>query len=402
MIPETPRQFVIIGGGQAGGWAAKTLRDNGFVGGIVLISEEPHPPYERPPLSKAVLTAAKPPESCYLWSRDRLRELSIDLVSGASAVFVDRKSGQVLLSNGRAVPYDRLLMATGARPRSLSCPGADLPGVRYLRTIQDSLAIGASMAAGGRLLVVGGGWIGLEVAASAASKGVPVTLVESSDRLCGRSLPVSLSSYFLELHRAHGVDIRLNATLSSLAGRGHVERVHFADGTTLEVSTAVVGIGIEPNVELAVECGLQVGNGIIVDDRACTSDPDIFAAGDVANQPFVMTGGRMRFESWKNAQDHGIAAAKSMLGHEPGTRDIPWFWSDQYDVNFQMLGLPPVGSVIYQKGQPLVGSFVQYFVDDSRLCAVAVVNSPRDLRDAKRAIVGQHHFETAGLLPVGS
>jgi 3-phenylpropionate/trans-cinnamate dioxygenase ferredoxin reductase component len=255
MIPETPRQFVIIGGGQAGGWAAKTLRDNGFVGGIVLISEEPHPPYERPPLSKAVLTAAKPPESCYLWSRDRLRELSIDLVSGASAVFVDRKSGQVLLSNGRAVPYDRLLMATGARPRSLSCPGADLPGVRYLRTIQDSLAIGASMAAGGRLLVVGGGWIGLEVAASAASQGVAVTLVESSDRLCGRSLPLSLSSYFLELHRAHGVDIRLNATLSSFAGRDHLERVLFADGTSLEVSTAVVGIGIEPNVELAVECG---------------------------------------------------------------------------------------------------------------------------------------------------
>lgn len=402
MLPGNPLHFVIVGGGQAGGWAAKTLRDNGFAGRIVLISEEPHPPYERPPLSKAVLTSAKPPESCYLWSRERLRELSIELESGASAVSVDRKSRQVTLSDGRRVPYDRLLLATGARPRRLSCPGADLPGVRYLRTIQDSLDIGQSLGRGGRLLVVGGGWIGLEVAASAASKGVPVTLIEAADRLCGRSLPLSLSSYFLDLHRAHGVDIRLNSSLSSFAGCSHLERVLFADGGTLEVAEAVIGIGIEPNVELAANCGLEVGNGIIVDDRACTSDPDIFAAGDVANQPIVATGGRMRFESWKNAQDHGIAAGKSMLGQELGARDIPWFWSDQYDVNFQMLGLPSAGSAVYQKGQPSAGSFVQYFVHNNCLSAVAAVNSPRDLRDAKRAMAGQQPFETAGLLPVNS
>jgi 3-phenylpropionate/trans-cinnamate dioxygenase ferredoxin reductase component len=392
-------QFVIIGAGQAGGWAAKSLRDGGFEGRIILISDEPHPPYERPPLSKAVLTAAKSPESCYLWSRDRLRELSIELEE-ERAVDVERGRHEVALSSGRRIRYDRLLMATGSRPRRLACPGADLAGVHYLRTIQDSIAIGQTIQPGCRLLVVGGGWIGLEVAASAASKGVVVTVIEASDRLCGRSLPLSLGRYFLDLHHAHGVNIRLNAKLASFAGEGRLERAVFADGEAIEVSAVVVGIGVEPNVDLASRSGLEVRNGIVVDERARTSDPNIFAAGDVANQPFAVPGGRMRFESWKNAQDHGIAAAKAMLDQEPLKRDIPWFWSDQYEVNFQMLGLPAAGSLVYQKGDPASGAFVQYFVQDNLLSAVAAVNSPRDLRDAKRAIAAGQPFNSEGLTAV--
>jgi 3-phenylpropionate/trans-cinnamate dioxygenase ferredoxin reductase subunit len=395
-------RFVIVGGGQAGGWAAKTLRASGFEGSIVLISDEAHPPYERPPLSKAVLTAAKPPESCYLWSIDKLGELAIDFQRTSTATRVDRARREVLLSDGRAIRYDRLLLTTGARPRRVSCPGADLKGVRYLRSIEDSLDIGANLNADECLVVVGGGWIGLEVAASASSKGVHVTVIEAADRLCGRSLPLSLGKYFLQLHARHGVDVRLNARLESFLGRnGRVEGVLLQDGQVLQCSGAVVGIGVEPNTELAVECGLEVSNGIAVDEHGRTSDPEIFAAGDVANQPFDVASGRMRFESWKNAQDHAIGVAKAMLDQEVPSRDVPWFWSDQYDVNFQMFGLPPAGTDIYQKGDPSTGAFTQYFVTDGLLRAAAAVNGPRDLREAKKAIASREPFSTAGLEALG-
>jgi len=393
-------QIVIVGGGQAGGWAAKTLRDAGYAGRVVLVADEPHPPYERPPLSKSVLTAAKPPESCYLWSRERLAELQVELLQ-TTVVAIERHRHEVVLLNGERVPYDRLLLATGARPRRLKCAGSELRGVRYLRTIADCLEIGRSMEHGEGLLVVGGGWIGLEVAASAASKGRKVTLVESSDRLCGRSLPPILGSYFLGLHRARGVDVRLNVGQMAFEGTERLERATF-DSHSVEVSTAVVGIGVEPNSELAEACGLEIANGIVVDERARTTDPDIFAAGDVANQPFAGAGGRMRFESWKNAQDHGILAARAMLDQEIPPRDIPWFWSDQYEVNFQMLGIPRPGSAVYQKGEPSSGSFVHYFVQDDRLTAAAAVNSPRELREAKRMIAQQQVFDPAALTQVAT
>lgn len=392
-------QIVIVGGGQAAGWAAKTLRDSGYKGRVVLVGDESHPPYERPPLSKAVLTGSKPPESCYLWTSERLHALEVEQRHDP-AVAIDRWQHEVRLSSGARLHYDKLLLAMGSRPRRLRCTGADLPGVRYLRTIQDSVEIGRSLHPGEPLLVVGGGWIGLEVAASAMSKGVPVILVESSDRLCGRSLPLALGNYFLELHRGRGVDVCLNVSQFALEGRGRLERAVLHDGRRINVSSAVVGIGVEPNVELAKACGLEVANGIVVDARARTSDPDIFAAGDVANQPLGSEEGRIRFESWKNAQDHGILAAKTMLGQEAPKRDIPWFWSDQYDVNFQMLGIPPPGGRIYQKGATSAGSFVHYFVRDERLVSVGAVNSPRDLREAKRVMVDGKPFDPASLSAV--
>ena len=391
-------QFVIVGAGQAGGWAAKTLRDSGFAGRIVLLGDERHPPYERPPLSKAVLTGAQAPERCYLWPSGKLDELEIDFQPGSSAVAIERGRRQVLLADGRAVPYQRLLLTTGARPRRLNCPGANLQRIHYLRTIHDCLGIAHSMGAAKRLLVIGGGWIGLEVAASAILQGAEVTLVETADRLCGRSLSQSLSSYFLDLHTRRGVDVRLRAKPVAFEGRGQVERVVFEDGATLDVSAVVIGIGIEPNVELAVECGLEVNNGVVVNESGCTSDPNIFAAGDVTNQPYG--GYRIRLESWKNAQDQGIAVAKAMLDQEPPKRDVPWYWSDQYDVNFQMLGIPSSTCGIFQTGDPASGAFTQYFVDGDRLRAVAAINSPRDLREAKRSMAGQLPFGTAELTAV--
>jgi 3-phenylpropionate/trans-cinnamate dioxygenase ferredoxin reductase component len=385
-------RIVIVGAGQAGGWAPKTLRDSGYAGAIVLVGNEPHPPYERPPLSKAVLTAIKPPESCYLWSEERLQELRIEQRQD-KVVAIDRQRRELTLASGAALGYDRLLLATGARPRRLVCPGADLPGVRYLRTIADSVEIGRSLTPGEHLLVVGGGWIGLEVAASAITKGCKVTVVEASDTLCGRSLPPVLGRYFLDLHAARGVDVRLNVRQLAFDGAGRLERALIGERESVAVTTAVVGIGVEPNTELAISCGLDVNNGIIVDERACSSDPDIFAAGDVANQHSAYTGRRVRFESWKNAQDHGIAAAKAMLEQQVPEPDVPWFWSDQYDINFQMLGIPSPHSTVYQKGSAAAGAFVHYFVQDGKLLAAAGVNSARDLREAKRAIRQGNSFE---------
>ncbi|MCK1513181.1 FAD-dependent oxidoreductase [Bradyrhizobium sp. 190] len=391
------RQFVIVGGGQAGGWAARTLRERGFSGRIVLVGQEAHPPYERPPLSKELLVSGKPSSSSYLWSSEKLKDLEIDFHCASSAAAIDRSRHELRLQDGRRIPYDRLLLATGARPRRLALPGTDLPGIHYLRTIEDCLTIRQALASAERLLVVGGGWIGLEVAAAAVTLGVPVTLVEATDQLCGRSLPKQSATYFLDLHTARGVDVRLGAKLVSLKGPEVVERAVFADGSSLRVSNVVVGIGVEPNVELAVECGLSVDNGIVVDETTRTSDPDIFAAGDVASQPVDVVGPRHRLESWQNAQNQGIAAAKAMLDEESRHRELPWFWSDQFDLNFQLLGIPDRSDRIFVKGDPCTGRFVQFFVANQRINAVAAFNSPRELREAKRLMLGKLPFDASSL-----
>ncbi|MGE7471945.1 NAD(P)/FAD-dependent oxidoreductase [Bosea sp. NPDC003192] len=394
---NAPHQYVIVGGGQAGGWAAKTLRDRGFAGRIVLLGEEEHLPHERPPLSKAVLLSGEVPTSLFLWPAEKLKELDIDLQLGARVVQIDRSKREILRFDGSHVAYDRLLLATGARPRKLSCPGVDLGGIHYLRTIADSLSIRQSLQSAGRLLVVGGGWIGLEVAAAAVSMGVKVTLVEAGEQLCGRSLPKESAAYFHAMHVARGVDIRLNARPTSFEGAGRVERVAFDDGSSLDISIAVIGIGVEPNVELAVGCGLEVDNGIVVNEATRSSDPTIFAAGDVARHPAGPGGRMMRFESWQNAQNQGIVAAKVMLGDDVAHRDLPWFWSDQYDLNFQLVGIPSASDKVLSKGDPRSGRFIQYFVDGSRLTAAAAFNSPRDLRDAKRAMLSDRPFGETGL-----
>lgn len=394
-MPHDSKRFVIVGAGQSGGWAAKTLRDSGFTGEVVLVGDEEHPPYERPPLSKGLLLGSIEPEACQLWPSDRLRDIGIAVEAGARVVALERANKHLILKDGRSIGYDRLLLATGARPRRLNCPGKDLMGVHYLRTIDDCLRIQRLVDKEKRVVVIGGGWIGLEVAASLRSQGITVTVLEASDRLCGRSLPRQLGQYFLEQHRKRGVDVHLNAKLRCLEGTGHVERVILDDDVKIEASMVIVGIGVEPNVELASEAGLAVENGILVDERCRTSDPDVFACGDVANQVFER--GRIRFESWKNAQDQGIQAAKAMLDQDPGTRDCPWFWSDQFDINFQMLGIPTSLSRVYRKGDVSQGSFVDYFVQDDRLTAVAAVNSPRELREAKRVMLGQRSFDVSSL-----
>ena len=268
--------------------------------------------------------------------------------------------------------------------RELPLDGAALDGVHYLRGIDDSAAIRADLGEGARVAVIGGGWIGLEVAAAARMLGAEVAVVEALDMLCARALTPEIAAYLLKVHRGRGVDVRLGATVEALTGEGRVSGVRLAAGETLAATAVVIGIGIVPNVELAEAAGLEVDNGIRVDALCRTSDPDIFAAGDVTNHPNRLLGRNIRLESWENAQNQGIAAAKAMLGGDTPYCEIPWFWSDQYDVNIQLVGLPAGFDETVTRGDRAGGSFVEFYIKDGRIDGAAAIDNPRDIRFARR------------------
>jgi 3-phenylpropionate/trans-cinnamate dioxygenase ferredoxin reductase component len=390
--------IVIVGGGQAGGWAAKTLRTEGYAGQIVLVGDEPHPPHERPPLSKAVLAGSAEPDVCHLFRPDALAELSLETEPSERALAIDRTARTVLTDRNRQLRYDRLILAMGSRVRKLAIPGTDLAGVFYLRTIADALALRERLSTNARLLVVGGGWIGLEAAATARKRGAAVTVLEAADRLCARAAPPELSAFLLRLHAAHGVEVRLGAGLESLrpAHDGGIV-ASLADGSELGADAVLIGVGIVPNVELARDAGLDVRNGIVVDEQGRTSDPNIFAAGDVTDQPGGRLGRRVRLESWQNAQDQAIVAAKAALGGDARHDPLPWFWSDQYEANIQILGLPERWPEAVRRGEPMGATFSLFYLRDGAIEAVVSVNAPRDLRAARRLIEQRKPVRAADL-----
>lgn len=380
-----PRNIVVIGGGQAGGWTARTLRDEGFDGSVVLIGAERHPPHERPPLSKAVLLGEKPPEITHLFPGNSYDQLAIELRLGNLVTSIDARAKNVRLDDGEIVPFDLLMLAMGGRPRELPVPGTSLAGVHMLRTIDDSLALGKDLKSGCSVLVVGGGWIGLEVAAAARKKNCQVTVIEALDRLCARGVAPDVSEYLLTLHRGHGVDVRLNIGLASLEGVNHLTRAVLSDGSTLQCDVAVIGIGMVPNVELAKAAGLAVDNGIVVDGLGCTSHPDIYAAGDLANRPSARLGRRVRLESWENAQNQAITAAKAMLGKTDQTYDdVPWFWSDQYGVNLQLLGLAQSWEQRVTRGRTDKLPYVAFYLTRDQIEGALGLNAGRDMRFVRR------------------
>lgn len=378
------RTFVVVGAGQAGGWTAKTLRDEGFDGRLVLIGDEAFPPYERPPLSKDALIGTAPVEKCYIWPPESWADLKVEFRPRTRVERIDRGKREVVLGGGGTIHYDRLMLATGTRPRPLPIPGADLGGIHYLRAIPDTLAIRAHLPTGGRALVVGGGWIGLEVAAAMRKLDIAVTVVELAGRLCARAATPALSEWLLELHRGHGVDVRLGSGVQRFEGDGRLARAILSDGSAIDTTLAVVGIGVVPNVELASACGLAVENGIRVDEFGRTSDPDIFAAGDVTNHPNPFAARNVRLESWENAQNQAIAAARAMLDKGAPYAEVPWFWSDQYDANIQMIGVPDAWDDEATRGDPASGPFITFHVQAGRICAAVAVNNGRDLRFARR------------------
>lgn len=394
-------QIVIIGAGQAGGWAAATLRAEGYAGRIVLIGDEPHPPYERPPLSKAVLKGEAAPEHTHLMPADRFEALDLDFRPGTTVTAIDRDAREVVLGDGDRVGYDKLLLCTGGAARALPVPGGDLPGVLTLRTLADAEQLKSRLTDGARIVVIGGGWIGLEVAATARQAGADVTVVEAMPRLCQRSVPEVISDYLLRLHEGHGVKVLLDSGVRAITQNDDGLDVHISDGPSLPADTVVVGIGLAPHTELAEAAGLDVVGGVLVGPDCRTSDPDIFAAGDVAVADNPWNGGPIRLESWQNAQDQGIAAAKNALGNEARHEPLPWFWSDQYDVNLQIYGIAKPEHTIVVRGNPDEGQFLVFFLDGDKMVASMGPNGGRDLRMTKRIIERGIPVDPAGLADPG-
>lgn len=376
--------FAIVGAGQAGAWLAKTLRKQATDARIVLIGDEDAAPYERPPLSKEVLKGEAPPASMTVLTREAAAELNVELWLGETVTAIDRAARRVRCKSGRELAYDKLFLATGSRVRALRLPGIPADRVFYLRTSGDAARLREALERNQCVLVIGGGWIGLEVAAVARGMDKQVTVIEMGPRLCARAVPAVVSDYLLNLHRRHGVDVRIGTT-ATLAWNGTAIEATTGEGAApIVADIVVVAIGIVPNVELAIDCGLAVDNGVEVDEFGRTSDPDIFAAGDVTNHPSRYSGTRERLESWDNAQNQAIAVARAALdGGEP-YGEIPWFWSDQYDVNLQILGLPPAGVEPAQRGDPAEGACMWFFWRDGRIASAIAVNGPREIRIAKK------------------
>ncbi|WP_213878742.1 FAD-dependent oxidoreductase [Pseudomonas sp. dw_358] len=331
--------MVIIGAGHSGGRAAMTLRAEGYEGPLLLIGDEVHPPYERPPLSKGILQGATDLAGCTFCDAAQLAEAGIEHLVGNPVARLAAQDHQLVLQDGRALLYSKLLLATGGRARRLPMAPAALANVLYLRTHDEALALRDQLQPGARLLVVGGGFIGLEVAATARLLGCAVTLVEAGPRLAGRALPAQISDRLLALHRERGVDVRLDVGLERLLGSPQVDAVELTDGQRIACDLVVVGIGMQPNTELAAAAGLEVGQGIRVDDQLRASAPDIYAAGDVCEFRLHPAGEYQRQETWRNAEAQGRHAALNMLGAGLPFAVIPGFWSDQYDWSLQTTGV---------------------------------------------------------------
>ncbi|HYG25769.1 MAG TPA: FAD-dependent oxidoreductase [Caulobacteraceae bacterium] len=373
---------LIIGAGQAGYWASRTLREAGYDGPIVMIGAERHPPYERPPLSKQVLLCQAPPESAALTTAEALAALRIDWRADVRALSID-PAGRRVLTDAGALDYDQLFIATGARNRKLGIPGEDAGGVHSLRTLDEAAALAAALADGGDVVVVGAGWIGLEVAAAARTLGDSVTVVELGPRVCGRGLPELLALDLQAEHERRGVRFRLGCGVERIeVEAGRAVGVRLAGGEILPAKTVVIGVGAIPNDELASEARLETRDGVIVDGQGRTSDPAIFAAGDVARYYGARTAAWIRCESWSQAQDQAIAAARAMAGVEhPPYDPTPWFWSDQYDLNIQVAGETSPALNVVRRGRTVI------FLDDTeRVRGAAAINGGAEIRVIKSMI----------------
>lgn len=378
--------MVIVGAGHCGGRAAQALRDAGWAGPIHLVGMERHLPYERPPLSKELLTGEKTARDCQLRSAQALIDDGVRLhTQRVSALDTARRC--ITLANGQVLPYHRLLLATGGSARGLAIPGADLSEVLTLRTVDEAQLLAQRLGAGRRLLVVGGGFIGLEVAASARRHGMAVTLVEGAPRLLGRAVPAEVAASVLALHQARGVDLRLGVLPTAIETRqpGGV-RVWLSDGSSADADTVLVGIGMKPATDLARDAGLAVANGIVVDAQLRTSAPDVFAAGDVAEFPGPLSGQPMRQETWFNAETQARVAAVNMIGGQAVCEAAPWFWSDQYDLQLQVAGEPALGTqtVVRELGD---GDRVTFHLDAlDRVVGLSTWGqTPRCLKEVKLA-----------------
>lgn len=380
---------VIVGAGQAGLQAAVEIRARGYEGAVILVGEEKALPYHRPPLSKAYLTGEKSAEALLMRGEAFFTEQSITLELGRRAETIDRVGRTLTLDDGRALSYGALVLATGASARRLAVQGADLDGVLVLRSRADADLLRLRLERAERLVVVGGGFIGLEAAASARKLGREVTLIEALPRLMARAVGEGMSAFFAEAHRAHGVDLRLGAGLASVDGSaGKVAGVTLATGEQIACDLVLVGIGVVPNVALAESAGLVTRNGIVVDAHQRTSDPAIYALGDCAAFPNPVDGAMIRLESVQNAVDQAKIVADALLGGSAAYGAIPWFWSDQYDLKLQMVGLSAGHDHVAERGSRAEGRFSAFYFRDGRLIAIDSVNRPADHMRGRKLLAG--------------
>lgn len=379
---------IIIGAGQAGAQAAASMRQCGFDGEISILGAETAPPYQRPPLSKAYLKGELSDERLFLRPEDFYAKQEIQLRLGAEARYIDRDAQAVIMKNGEKFAYDKLLIATGAPPRRLSAPGADLAGVFYLRTLADSQALRSILTCKGRVLVVGAGYVGLEVAAVARHAGQEVTVIELADKVLARVASEPVSVFYQELHHDAGVELRLGSSLERFVGDdGKLIGAQLATGEIIDCAAALVGIGAVPAVNLAVEAGLKVANGIVVDEQGRTSEENIWAAGDCANFPSSRYQRRMRLESVPNAIEQAKVAGANMAGGKLVYNALPWFWSDQYDVKLQTVGLSEGYDEIVIRGNPKEKKFAAWYLKDGKVLAVDAVNDPASFAFSKKLIM---------------
>jgi 3-phenylpropionate/trans-cinnamate dioxygenase ferredoxin reductase subunit len=384
---------VIVGGGQAGLEAAAALRSQGYDGTVTLICEEPHAPYQRPPLSKEFLAGKMEAESLPLRAPAYYEKQRIDLILGDPVTAIDRAAMQVRLAGGGSVSYAHLILAVGARNRPLPVAGAE--HALYLRTLGESVTLRQRIAEARSVVVIGGGFIGLEVGAAARGFGKTVTVIEASPRLMSRAVSPLLSEFFLDVHRAHGAEVLLNSTVASIEADG----VTLGTGEKIGADLIVAGIGVLPNIELARAAGLDVDNGIVVDEFMRSSDPAIFAIGDCAHHPNVfagaLTGGRARLESVQNAVDQAKCAARAITGNPTPYRDVPWFWTDQYDIRFQMVGLAAGYDECVVRGSIENRKFSAFYFTCGRLLAVDSVNRFGDHVAARKLLAGRTPLTSA-------
>jgi 3-phenylpropionate/trans-cinnamate dioxygenase ferredoxin reductase subunit len=377
-------KLVIIGAGQAGAQAVQSLRAEGFGGPITMVGDETYPPYQRPPLSKAYLLGSFERPRLFLKADSYYPEAGCELIVNTSATAIHRADRIVELSDGRKLGYDKLLLATGARVRRLKCPGADLPGVHYLKTIADVDGLQEVFKAGKRIAIVGGGYIGLEVAAVGAKRGLDVTVFEAMNRLMARAVTPLLSEFYAREHEKAGVKLKLDTGVEAIEGDGKVERV-IAGGQSHPCDIVLVGIGVVPCDELAARAGLGVDDGIVVDQNARTGDPHIWAAGDCTRH-VGREGHEIRLECVQNAIDQAKHAALAMAGKPRTYSEVPWFWSDQYDLKLQIAGLARPTDMLVQRGDPATRKFAVFHLRDGLVAAVEAVNAAPEYMIGKKLI----------------
>jgi 3-phenylpropionate/trans-cinnamate dioxygenase ferredoxin reductase subunit len=365
----TDTTFVIVGASLAGAKAAETLRSEGFDGRLVLIGTEHERPYERPPLSKDYLRGEVERETVYVHEEGFYADHDIELLLGRTAVSLDTSVGQVALDDGKRLRYDRLLLATGAEPRGLSIPGGELEGVLYLRSVEDSDKLRERLDRGGSVVVVGAGWIGAEVAASARQRGLDVTVIDPLTVPLERVLGAEVGAVYRDIHADHGVRMLLGTGVAAFEGTTAVERVRTRDGRLLDCDFVVVGVGVQPRTALAAQGGLYVDDGIVVDEHLQTSVPGVFAAGDVAMADYPLYSRRIRVEHWANALHQGPVAARNMLGRSEAYDRVPYFFSDQYDVGMEYAGYARDWDRVVFRGDPASREFIAFWLIGDRVIA---------------------------------